>query len=215
MLALVAFDGQLLCLLGSTLVVFIGLLFIIQARRRQPGTAKLDGGEAVEQDGAVLSASRDVSHQTPAPWIWGRSRAEPGKRAQPAQPQARNTPLNRESPLLEQLDPSNEPGNLAGRVMNVLRLQGAQVLVEAKRENRSILRVRTQSGEIFTAIVKADAGIVDVGEVRGLYALMTAAGSVGAFMVSDGTYTDRAKDWARQRGLTLIDSGQISDIRLN
>jgi hypothetical protein len=188
-ISLVAFDGQLLCLLGSTVVVFAGLWFTVQARRRQVNDA-LSGEEAgwpPREPELPQQPERGRPAQSPAPRDWTRRESRP-------------------EPILP---------SLTGLVSDALRRQGAQVVLEAQRDDRCILQVRAQSGETFTAFILEGHDVVDVSDVRGLYGLMTASGSTGAFMVSAGSYTAQARDWARQRSLALMQAGQVDEIRVD
>lgn len=214
--SLLAFEGQVLCLFGSTLVVFVGLFFSMIARRRQTPTVAEDGRDVGWQPagtGQSAQFDRGIARQTPAPQSW-------------AQPEGRHVMSRREvsrSRVLTTSQPVRAPAGsttsarssqavLAGQVGDVLRRQGALVWIETQNGDRSILKVRTRSGDTFTAIVREGSEIVDVNDVRGLYGLMAAHSSVGAFMVTRGTYTAKAQDWARQRSLTLLEAGQVAEI---
>ncbi len=208
--SLVAFDGQLLCLFGSTVVVFTGLIFSVLARRlhSDAGGAVSDTDLLPTRSGQVAQSGSRLPQQAPAPQSWKQPESSPG-----VPPEASRQQFS--SSGQKNIGPQRDVTVLVGQVSEVLRRQGAQVWLDAQREDRSILRVRTRAGDVFTAIVLAGSGIVDVSEVRGLYGLMTANGSVGAFMVTGGTYSVQAQNWARQRSLTLLEARQVGEIRVD
>lgn len=217
--SLLAFEGQVLCLFGSTVVVFVGLFFGVIARRRQPPTGAEAGRDigwrSVETDRSA-QYNRGLPQQAPAPQSWTqpeRSQVTPGRGIARMQTTLTHQPVRPSAGL--GTSPRLFQTVLTGQVSDVLRRQGAMVWIETQRGDRSILKVRTRSGDTFTAVVREGSEIVDVNDVRGLYGLMAAHGSIGAFMVTGGTYTAKAQDWARQRSLTLLEAGQVAEIRID
>ena len=217
--SLLAFEGQVLYLFGSTVVVFVGLFFSVIARRRQSLTgaeAGRDIGWQPAETGQSAQFNRGLPRQAPAPQSWAqpeRSQGRPGRGVARAQAAATRQPV--QPPAGLGTSPRLFQAVLASQVSDVLRRQGAMVWIETQRGDRSILKVRTRSGDTFTAVVREGSEIVDVNDVRGLFGLMAAHGSIGAFMVTGGTYTAKAQDWARQRSLTLLEAGQVAEIRVD
>ncbi len=216
--SLVAFEGQLLCLFASTVIVFVGLFFSLIARRShlqaEVGTVRDRGWQPAEAErGAQFNEG--IPRQAPAPRSWSQPERRP---VVPGQGSGRMQTSITRQPFQRSAGSGTSPHPfrtiLAGQVSDVLRGQGAIVWIETQREDRSILKVRTRSGDTFTAVVLEGSKVVDVNEVRGLYGLMAASGSIGAFMVTGGSYTAKAQDWARQRSLTLLEAGQVSEIRV-
>jgi len=209
-MALVLFEGQLWCLIGSTLIVFAGLWLTVIIRYRQvnPTDSGRDPGwqPAAPERYSQTPTQRGRLNQAPVPKDWSQPERVPDRAGRRAHSQGRSIPARSTQQAVFRL---------TDQVSQVLRQQGVQVRIEAQRENRSILQVRARSGMTFTGLVLESQGQVDVSEVRSLYGLMAASGSIGAFMVSGGAYTPQAEEWARQRALTLLVASQVDEILID
>jgi hypothetical protein len=179
MFSLVAYGEQILCLLGSTIITFIGLGLTIAARRYRESQP-----EIAAEDNAAQSAS------------------------EPQPPQEMLLPT---APRQHAGD-ADVHGTLAAAAVERFRREGAAVTVEAQRADRCILRIRTGDGKELTAIVLEDDRQVDVSEVRALFALIMSSGSRGGYLISQGRFTPRAREWASARRISLVDKNLLFEM---
>lgn len=182
--ARVMFGDQVLCLLGSTLVTFAGLAMILAARRRL----------------------RE-----------GFQEQEPEPQTQRPHPSRRPVTVAEDPAVewMEQLGRNQEAlSPLAGRASAIFRQQGAQVVLDAQQDDRSILQIETREGERYTAMILEGPHPADAAEVRGLYALATSAGVDGALLVSGGGFTPRAVQWSQGKPIRLVKGQGLADLNI-
>jgi hypothetical protein len=185
--SLIVYGEQVLCLLGSTVVTFIGLGLTIAARRYSSAQQdNIAAREYVQQD-----ASERQTH------------SERHRQSEGQSPQSEN--------WSEGL--GVVPGALSSLAVEAFRQDGARVAVEAQRETRCILHIRSKDEENFVAIVLEDDVLIDTPDVRALYALMTSTGSQGGYLITQGRYTQRASEWAKSRGIFLVDKQWLEQLR--
>ena len=179
------FGEQLLWMLISTLVTFGGLAIIVRAKKNQQAEGEDSEGYSSPPEPRSRPARRASA--------FGDSVAAPV----PARPRYASA---------DSLPP------LAARVTRIFRQQGAQVAVETQHEDRCILQVTSPLGEVFTAMILEGAEDVEVVDVRALYALVSAAGNIGGYLIASGAFTERAESWAQGRPLRLIREEELGDL---
>lgn len=103
---------------------------------------------------------------------------------------------------------------LAERTAAILRQQGAQISIETRHDDRSILQIATRDGERYMAMVLEEAAPVDTAEVRGLYALVASSRVDGGLLINGGGFTPRALQWAQGKPIRLVDSSRLSDLNI-
>lgn len=197
------FPEQVLCMLGSTLITFIGLGIILVGRKR-----------------GWTSGGAGVTPQQAAQTGWGSARS----RSRP--PAGLRVPLRKPEPEadepVEQLEEQNlingaiDAGawrvSLMDQAADILERQGAQVRVEAQREDRGILRITTREGRVITAMVREDTAPVDVADVRALYALVSSSAAETGYLIAAGPITDRAYAWAGDRQIHLVGADELDEL---
>ncbi|RPJ49940.1 MAG: hypothetical protein EHM21_06010 [Chloroflexi bacterium] len=218
--SLLVYGEQVLCLLGSTLVTFVGLVIAIGSRRVNLDT------QPPPPDQVAPAESKPVSPRKVPPGLRSTVGRHPpdesARRSGPAvQPPEPAGPAESTSPFIE---PGAdwvpiEPETLLDEVIAVLESQGAQVKVETQKENaggsRGILRVVAQDGQNYRVLVlESGEGEVDVSDARALLALVTSSGSQGGYLVASAPFTQRAYDWASERGIRLVREDELSEISL-
>ncbi len=206
----VAFEGQVLCLLGSTLVTFAGLAVLLYARRSsqsQAGVANPGGStqppRQAQKPGAEERFGPGLRRQVP-----------PGLRAaarRPSQPPA----VQPETVQPAQPAPVEKipvyPGLLVERVIALLERQGVQVEVESLREGRGLLKVQSPDGQNDTVLILEGGDVVDVPDVRALSALVTSSGSAGGYLIASAPFTQQAYDWAGARKIHLVREDELGE----
>lgn len=201
--ALILFPEQVLCMVGSTLITFIGLGIIITGRKR---------GWPVE--GAAQAPRQAPQDQWAS--IRPRHRTLPGLRVTARKP----TPAVME-PIGEPDDQSSMKDvvqvnvhhvSLVDQTAEVLERQGARVRVEAQREDRGILRITTHDGRAVVVLVREDTDTVDVADVRSLYALMSSSAAEGGYLIAAGPITERAYEWAGERQIHLVSADEMDEL---
>lgn len=179
------FGEQLLWMLISTLVTFGGLAIIVRVKRNQQAEA--------DDNGEYYAPAEPRSRPTRRASAFGDSVAAPA----PVRPRYASA---------DSLPP------MAARVTRIFRQQGAQVAVETQREDRCILQVTSPLGEVFTAMILEGNEDVDASDARALYALVSAAGNTGGYLIASGAFTDRAVAWVQGRPLRLISEEELGDL---
>lgn len=201
--ALLLFPEQVLCMVGSTLITFIGLGVIITARRRG------------WQVGGTVEAQRQAPQDQWAS-LRPRYRTPSGLRA----PVRKPTPVVMEpierpddqSPMNDAARPETPPASLIDQTAEILERQGARVRIEAQREDRGILRITTRDGRVVVAMVREDTAIVDVADVRSLYALVSSSAAEGGYLIAAGPITERAYAWAGERQIHLVSADEMDEL---
>jgi hypothetical protein len=207
--SLVSFGDQVLCLLGSTLVVFVGLGIILTARR-YIGLEETDDLLAEEPQPArrrINRSSQQVRQpaaQTPAPSSW-------------EEPEAQNQPPNVTS--LEPATPSwrehvEMTSLLLQRTIDVLRRQGAEVQIVNQRADRSILHVLSSTQKGYSILIHEGADTIDVSDLRGLNSLMVSSGAEGAIFISANAFTPQAQEWAQKHAVLLVEGSRVEEIEI-
>lgn len=179
------FGEQVLFLFASTVLTFGGLAIIVRAKKNQQAEAENSGEEYAPAEPRSRAARRASA--------FGNASAAPA----PVRPRYASA---------DSLPP------LAARVTRIFRQQGAQVAVETQREDRFILQVTSPLGEVFTAMILEGADDVDATDVRALYALVSAAGNTGGYLIASGAFTERAEAWAQGKPLRLISEAELGDL---
>ncbi len=100
-------------------------------------------------------------------------------------------------------------------MIDFFRQQGAVIRIDTKREDRCILSIHSQAGKDFSVIVQEGKPIIDVVDLRALYAVMESTGAVGGILVSPNTFTEQAMNWASKRSIQLIASSELDKILLS
>jgi hypothetical protein len=223
------FGDQVLCLLISTLVTFGGLAFIVASRRNgweeswkqahkgdvQPGEPRQvptrmparPKTEARPQPAKSQRINGGGTYASPDSGPWATVQPKPPASASPTSMPTQPTDVPRQVPY-EPMPP------LALRVMKILRQQGARVTAETRRAERSILKVETSAGEVFQAMVLENETEVDVPDLRALYALVTSSISSGGYLITGGSFTQRALDWAAGKPLHLLTQDELSQLSI-
>lgn len=179
------FGEQLLWMLISTLVTFGGLAIIVRAKKNQQAE--------VDESGEYYAPTETRSRPARRASAFGDSVAAPAA-VRPRYASADTLPP------------------LAARVTRIFRQQGAQVAVDTQREDRCILRVTSPLGEVFIALILEGVEDVDAADVRALYALVSAGGNTGGYLVASGVFTDRAAAWAQGKPVRLISEEEIGNL---
>lgn len=192
--ARVLLGEQVLCMLGSTLIVFAGLGLIVWARRNptdEQRTVPLRSTPARQRWEPLehLEVPEEIAPSSDLP-----VEVEP-------------EPVYEPQPQVEE-DLHNHQASLADFVIDTFQRQGASVTVETRRPERSILRVMPGGGETRVAIVHEGDGAVDVSDLRALLALVSNHNSSLGYYITDGYFTHRAAEWAATRPLCLVQKGQ-------
>ncbi len=217
--SLVTFGDQVILLLGSTLIVFVGLGIYISARRSAAGSS-MTGAEPAQRQPA-----RPVGGMLHGPAL--RRRIPPGlreevRRQAAVQPSVSHSEeAGQEEPPAERIPVSQGEtaregqGALLDQVIALLDEQGAQVEIETQREDagssRGILRVHSADGLPYTLLVLEGEEPVDVAELRALAALVTSNGSAGGYLVSSAPFTQSAYDWAGPRHLHRVREDELGE----
>ncbi len=206
----VAFEDQIGCLVGSTLVTFAGLAVLVYARRSNQGAA---GGNA---QGGSSPAQVQAPGRTPVEGIGPglRRQIPPGLRAAARRP----SPLSPAPQIVDQPDlsvPGEKipvyPGVLVERVIAQLEGQSAQVTVESQREGRGLLNVQPTDGQPASVLILEGGQPVDVADLRALHAMMTSSGSATGYLISTAPFTEQAYDWAAARKIHLVREDELNE----
>jgi hypothetical protein len=211
-IARVAFGDQMLCLLGSTLITFAGLGLIIAGRRygwllprnsqAQPSPRQTPIDENLPRQSSLRPS---IPRGAPR-----------GLRAAARSTAMGNAPVRRSAPPLAPAPVQNvvprAKKNLVDRVIEMLRSQNMYVSIETQHDDRAILRITGQNGELYTIMVREDPGEVDVSEVRALFALVTSSSSQTGYLISAGKFTQRAYDWAGSRQIRLVAADELDEL---
>ena len=207
----VLFDGQVLCLLGSTLVVFLGLGLIVALRRsdqNEPGAGRAGGySSQVPMDDQQRSALPPEQ----------RFRKAPRGLREAARQQASSPPpveTWQEQPAQTAPKTQTYQVTLIDEVVRSLESLGAEVNVETRRIDRGILHINTRDGRVFKSIVREDVEPVDVPEVRSLKALVTSSGADGGYLIAAGSFTEQAYEWASARQLRLVSADELDELSI-
>jgi hypothetical protein len=72
--------------------------------------------------------------------------------------------------------------------------------------------VETSADEVFQAMVLEENTEVDVADLRALYALVTSSISSGGYLITGGSFTQRALDWAAGKPLRLLTQDELSHL---
>lgn len=199
------FPEQVLCMVGSTLITFAGLGIIVAARRRG------------WQSGSVSEAPRQAAQMG-----WGSSRPHyrppAGLRvpvSKPSLPEPEPEPVDvpqDHEGLNSAIDAGAWRVSLIDQTADILERQGAQVRVEAQREDRGILRITTRDGRVITAIVREDTDPVEVADVRALYALVSSSAAEAGYLIAAGPITGQAYEWAGARQIHLVGADELDEL---
>ncbi len=204
----VAFEGQVACLLGSTLVTFAGLAVLVYARRSSQGAAggNTPGGSRPAQ------APRQIPAEGFGPGL--HRQIPPGLRSAARRP----SPLVPAPPITDQPGisaPTGKipvfPGLLVERVIAQLEGQGAQVAVDSQREGRGLLNVQSPDGQPASILILEGQLPVDVADLRALYAMMTSSHSAAGYLISTAPFTQQAYDWAAARKIRLVQEDELNE----
>jgi hypothetical protein len=174
-----------------------------QAPGQQAASAPQQRVQAQPARSQRMNGGGAYASADPGPW----ATVQPQKPAVPPPTALPTPPANVPSQV-----PYEPTPPLALRVMKILRQQGARVTIETRREDRSILKVETSAGEVFQAMVLEDNTEVDVAELRALYALVTSSISSGGYLITGGSFTQRAVDWAAGKPLRLLTQDELSQL---
>jgi hypothetical protein len=234
------FGEQVLCLLGSTLVVFFGLGLIIMARRNNaaagnqapagveyaqplPQTANRRSMPPGLRAAARQQAAKPV--ETPRPVPPSQTVPPPPPQVEPEPAELTPEPYFIEPPapdLATDVPLAGEPlagephaqpdESLMDAVITVFESQGARVNIETRREDRGILSIQAADGLMYTALVLEQPDTMTVADVRALNALMGSSGSVGGYLISAGAFSQQAYDWAGQRRIRLVAADEIDEL---
>ncbi|MBE0695450.1 MAG: restriction endonuclease [Anaerolineaceae bacterium] len=208
-ISLITFGEQVLCLMGSTLLVFGGLAIHIIGKRH-PASAEYaeESGEELEQSGCRSTMPPDpwrgqqTPVQAPAPSAWVTLDRETQTLANPSYAQG---PLRSADVLMNEL---------TRETIDVLRRQGADVHIDNQREERSILHIVSPAGKGYSILIDAGTETIDVSDVRALNSLMVSTGSEGAILVSANSFTTQAEEWAQKRSIVLVDGNRVDQISI-
>lgn len=211
----VKYTDQLLCLGGSTLIVFAGLGIILSGRRSGAGFA------ATQQTGQrVVDEPSPVFRQRVPRGLRGEARRH-ARVQPPAMASAEARPVET---IIDRI-PLAQVGTFAGRqgllldqVIGLLDEQGAQVVVDTQRQDtassRGILQVQSAGGLLYRFMVLEGENPVDVAEVRALFALVNSSGSAGGYLVASAPFTQRAYEWAGPRHIHLVRDDELEELSL-
>lgn len=193
--ALLIFDEQIQCLLGSTIVTMLGLGVNIAAKR-----LGLTPVEAPSENNGTFGEGP------------GRVKAPPslrGKRGKPGLPPVGDRARSEEQPdrVL--------PGSLADRVMAVLESQGAQVGGVTYREGRCMIEATQAQGERITALVLEGSQPAAVSDARALLSIVNRSTSGMGFLIADTQFSSEMTNWAADRQqIRLVNAGDLDTIIL-
>lgn len=239
--ALIIFGDQVLYLLGSTLITFVGLGLLVSARH----SSTQEDGQETGMDTGSSSRQAPFLHPTSSSAVAQLRKAPPGLRAaardrnrmppretgvsQKLQPRQDLPENHAEDLIIDRGNPVQASGHqqesaqnrpfLAGdglleQVITILEGQGARVELETRREDRGILRIQSQDGKMFIALVQASPVIVDVADVRALNALVTSSGGARGYFIASGMFTQKAYDWATARQIRLVAEDELDELSI-
>lgn len=209
MASLVAWGEQILCLLGSSLVVFGGLGIIAMARKYQSEVdPDLDAQTPPYLRSAHRSADRAAQRpaailvQTPAPPAW--SSAPSGEVTQNPQ---------------DRLRPQDEIGgedelHLLDRASLVFRQQGASVTLETWHKGRGFLKVVSQTGRVYCVLVNENPDDVQTGDLRALFAVLNNQRADQAIYIAAGSFSQPSVAWAEQKSIALFTDDRVESVQL-
>lgn len=204
------FGEQVLCLLGSTLITFAGLGFLITGRRRGWYQTGAENREGTWQP-TLRSAGEERS-------VASRRDVPPGlreaaRRLSMTPPPAIQQPFHTELETpVEKIPVYHEP--LLERVLAIVEGQGGQAEVETQREGRGVIKVLATDGQTVTMLVLEGEEPVDVSDVRGLFALVSSRGSGNGYLISSAPFTQQAYDWAGARKIRLVSEDELGELSI-
>lgn len=207
----VAYGGQILCLMGSTLIVFVGLAIWLSARN-----PNLDARINENNRQEPIEPHRPVFRRTVPRGLRDEVRRRTTAPAPPpVQPQPPELPVD---PVPIATSSMPQTGALLGQVIALLDQQEAQVEIETQREDaggsRGILRVQSKDGLPYSLMVLEGNEPVDVADVRALFALVSSSGSAGGYLVASAPFTQRAYEWAGQRHIHLVREDELDEMSI-
>lgn len=211
----IRFEDNLLCLGGSTLVVFAGLVFILAGRR-----APVGGISEGSQDRLIRNQPEPVFRRRVPPGL----RQETRRRTQYRPPSMVSTQTDpapssiRNAPVVQPNAYSDGQDALLGQVIAFLNEQGAQVVIETQRADsggsRSILQVQSQDGRSYTFMVLEELAPVNVADVRALAALVNSSGSTAGYLIASAPFSPNAYEWAGARHIHLVREDELEELSL-
>jgi len=195
-ISLLAFGEQVLCLVGSTIIVFVGLGIVCAARKNTNNPTSQES-QMNASDEATMPAwgEKKPYIQSPAPRQW----REPHQSVEKPVQETTRTP---------------EPSDLLNRVSMVFRSQGADIVLEMERNQRSVLRSAVHGG--LTYVIMVDEGIdeIQISDLRALYSVWVNHGSDGAIFISISQFSAQAIEWARTRAIILLSEDMLESFVL-
>lgn len=198
------FPEQVLCMVGSTLITFAGLGIIIAGRSRGWQTGRAT--EAPRQAAKTGWGSARPRVRPPAGLRVAASKMPPSPASRPVQV------VPDEDILVTPVDAGPTRASLIDQTADILERQGAQVRIEAQREDRGILRIITSDGRVITAMVREDMEPVDVADVRALHALVSSSAAEAGYLIAAGPITERAYEWAGTRQIHLVGADELDEL---
>lgn len=207
-ISLVAFEQQVLCLFGSTVLVFIGLAIRLRGRQNElnPGQP----GEEMDEEPDLSQPLHRESYRTlqprvqvPSPSTWT---PVEGNKPEQGEFLARSRVV---SPLH-----NRRLTAVADRAVEIFHQNRADVQVDIQREDRSIWHVTSANGKTYSVIIYEGDEVIDAGDLRALYSLMTNTGTEGGLFLTASAFTPQAREWAAKRAIQLFDIANLHTITL-
>lgn len=204
----IQFGDQVLCLFASTLVTLAGLGMLFMQRKgikfvpRQIGTGQQGnpsqpkGAYRGKMPSGLRATARGARPPVQAPMVVTED-------AQEASGQDAEV-----SSLQSSMD------QLQAQVVSVLESQGAQVQIELKRENRSILNITTAQGQVYQALILEGNMPVGVADVRALQALISNSKAARGYLIAGGFFTPEAYDWAGKHQIRLVSADEMDELSI-
>lgn len=227
--ARILFGDQVLCLLGSTVIVFGGLGLIVYARRNNLETRSGESAPPVQPErwSPAGSTPGRMPRSTPRGLrTAARQPGTPGTQTSvtpPAQPVQNISPVEPAHPMqttpttasfVERVGarPGRSGETLVNQAITAFERQGARVDIETRRADRGILYVHTQDDLAYTVMVDEESGPVDVADVRALHALVTSNQHAGGYLIAAGPFTQKAYDLASARQIRLVTADELEEL---
>jgi hypothetical protein len=63
-------------------------------------------------------------------------------------------------------------------------------------------------------MIDEGSAVIDVGDLRALYSLVTNTGTESGIFLAAGAFTPRAYEWAAQRSIRLVDAEFVEELKL-
>lgn len=223
--------NQILCLLGSTLITFIGLGFTIADRCYHPAVAESASSTVrSEEKEQSFNVAKPVQILQAPPELGAISQGyqadNPSNLAPDSRPAIRPVEIMMKHPPSSPAEPPGfghaiilgEPPakriDLLQKILELFQSTGVQVIVETQQPGRAILQVTGNDGATYTALVHDRKSPVEVAEIRALQSLVTSSGSSGGYLFSSGTFTPQAYAWADARKIRLVMADELDEISL-